>query len=107
MSTIAYTMDQSGGGLLVVWSSLGTGDSGSKLAMAGHSDKTVSVIGTATTFALLGSNDITGTNTFTLTDIFTGDPITATGMYVIKENPLLIWPLVTTGSGVTVKIVAP
>jgi hypothetical protein len=74
-----------------------TGDVGEALGLAGYNDKTVTIVGTATTFALQGSNDLS--NWFTLHNIDNADTaITAAGIFLIKENPLWIRPLLTTGS---------
>jgi len=109
MAVVPYSLAQVGGALSITWPAITTpatpplasGDSGAPVAAGGESDKTVTITGTATTFALQGSNDLV--NWFTLHNLDNADtPITAAGMFLIKENPLYIRPLLTTGSGVTV-----
>lgn len=96
MST-AMQLDAANGALIVTWGALVTGDTGITLGLAGENDKTVTISGTATSFALQGSND--GTNWFTLSDIGpAATAITAVGIFVIKENPKFIRPLLTTGA---------
>ena len=105
MAVIPFVLSTEGGATVVTWANMVTGDSGAPVAIAGHSDKTVHVIGTATAFALQGSNDPAFASPATLTDIdAAATPITAAGIFTIKENPLLIAPLLTTGS-VTVILV--
>lgn len=102
MATRALTITIRSGGILATWDACSTGDTGSVLGADGYNDKTATVTGTATTFALEGSND--NTNWFTLHDIDMTTEITATGIYTIKENPVWIRPNVTTGTSVVVKI---
>lgn len=104
MATKGVTISNVGGTILATWGACSTGDSGAPLGIAGHNDKTATVTGTATTFALEGSNN--GTDWFTLHDIDMTTEITATGIYVIKENPAFIRPNVTTGTSVIVQIEA-
>lgn len=106
MAVIVPTAAALGNGrLAVTWAGMVTGDSGAWANLKGYRDKTVTVEGTATTFALQGTNDPDGGNPRTLEDVDFTTAITAVGVYVLKENPLLIRPLLTTGS-VTVEIVA-
>ena len=105
MAVIVPTVEALGNGRLsVVWAGMVTGDTGAWANLKGYRDKTVTVEGTATTFALQGTNDADGGNPRTLEDVDASTAITAVGVFVIKENPLLIRPSLTTGS-VTVKIV--
>lgn len=96
MATKALTLSIGGGSLRATWATLSTGDVGAVLGADGYNDKTVTIVGTATTFALQGSND--NSNWFTLHDIDMTTEITATGIYTIKENPVWIRPNLTTGS---------
>jgi hypothetical protein len=105
MAVIPWVYTTEGGAGIYTWGPIATGDTCQPLAIPGHSDKTITIEGTVTTFALQGSNDPTGANPRTLHDIDMTTPITAAGIYTIKENPLVIIPLLTTGSGVTVAIV--
>ena len=91
----------------VTWAGLQSGDSGAWMALPRYRDKTVTVEGTSvTTFALQGSNYPGGDAPRTLNDVDNTTAIDAAGMYVVKENPLLIRPLLTTGQDVTVIVVA-
>ena len=106
MAVIVPTVEALGNGrLAVTWAGLVAGDSGAWANLKGYRDKTVTVEGTATSFALQGTNDADGGNPRTLEDVDASTAITAVGVYVIKENPLLLRPLLTTGS-VTVRLVA-
>jgi hypothetical protein len=91
-----------GEGVLAVWA-LGAGDTGEWVQLAHKTDKTVHVSGTATTFALQGSNDRVAISTLTDVDNTTAidqsGPL-ATKMLVIKQNPVYIRPSLTTGSAV-------
>ena len=98
MSVIAPTVDSLGNGFVRYrWAGLVTGDSGAWLA-AKLRDMTLTVEGTATTFAFQGTNDADGSNPRTLEDVDSTTAITAAGVYVIKEGPLLMRPLLTTGA---------
>lgn len=99
MAVIAPELE-SPGARQVTWTPIAGGDTCTPIGLSGYNDKTVTITGTVTTFALQGSNDLT--NWFTLNDIDMTTPIDAAGMFTIKENPLWIRPLLTTGSGVTV-----
>jgi hypothetical protein len=101
---LTVSTNGAGGGVLATWEELSDGDVGEALGLAGHNDKTVTIVGTATSFALEGSND--GVNWFTLHDIDMTTTITTAGIFTIKENPVYIRPNLTTGT-VVVSIVAP
>lgn len=105
MAVIPWVYTTEGGAGIYTWANINTGDTCQPLAIPGHSDKTVTIEGTVTTFALQGSNAPGGGNPRTLHDIDMTTLITTAGIFTIKENPLLIIPLLTTGTGVTVAIV--
>lgn len=91
--------------LLVTWAGIEGGDSCLPVALSNFTDKTLTVEGTVTTFAMQGSNLQSFANPRTLNDVaLSPSAITAAGVYTIKEVPLLMAPLLTTGSGVTVKM---
>jgi hypothetical protein len=90
----------------VTWTGVAGGDTCLPVALSNFPDKTVTIEGTVTTFALQGSNLQDFSNPRTLNDVnLSPSAITAAGVYTIKENPLLIAPLLTTGAGVTVSMV--
>jgi len=107
VAAVNYVITTEGGATVITWGPIAGGDTCTPLALAGHSDKTVTIEGTVTAFALQGSNDPAFANPRTLNDINMTTAITTAGIFVIKEVPLLIRPLLTTGSGVTVIIVTP
>jgi len=91
--------------LLVTWAGIEGGDTCLPVALSNFTDKTVTIEGTVTTFAMQGSNAQDFSNPRTLNDVTLASPaITAAGIYTIKEVPLLMAPLLTTGSGVSVKM---
>lgn len=104
MAVVRLLLDpgRSSGSILAKWvTAITTGNTGEPLGLSTRSDKTVTITGTATSFALQGSNN--GTDWFTLHDIDMSTAITSTGIFTIKENPVFIRPNTTTGS-VTVEI---
>lgn len=94
---------------LIRWPSLNSGDDGAWVNVASALDLTATVEveagGSLTTFALQGTNSLEGANPRTLEDT-DGTAITALGVYRVKEKPLMIRPLVTTGVTVTVRVLA-
>lgn len=106
MATITPVIDAVGTRLLhVSWGPMEDGDIGEWAAIANLSDKTVHIEGTITAFALEGTNAPDGTLVRTVTDV-ASVPVTAVGLYAVRESPLLIRPNLTTGAGVTVRIIA-
>jgi len=115
MATVNYQESIFGGSHLIQWSGVNAGDV--CVAWAGgleFMDKTVQINGTTvSTIAMAGTNDSRALNTLgggydsavTLTDATTGTAISVSGttnspgFFVIKENPLAIFPIVT-GSAV-------
>lgn len=107
MAEIVPTIEAIATGVLrVTWGPMEGGDAGSWVALSKFSDKTVTVEGTATTFAFQGSNDSLGANPRTLLDVDGTTLISVAGHFAVKSNPLLIRPSLTTGTGVTVSLVA-
>lgn len=88
----------------IIWDPIAGGDVCEVVALAGFPDKTVTVEGTITTFALEGTNDPASANFRTLTDVDGITAITAAGIFTLKGNPLYVRPNLTTGSA-TVRIV--
>lgn len=82
-------------GHLVVWASLGNGDSGSPISMIGSPKRTIQAVGTfagGATVVVQGSND--GTNWATLTNEHgTACSFAASGISSVTELPLYIRPL--------------
>jgi len=105
MAVIVPTLDSIGPGVMRCrWAGLVTGDSGAWANLSRWRDKTVTVEGTATTFALQGTNDADGGNPRTVEDVDASTAITTAGIFNIKEGPGLMRPLLTTGA-VTVTVV--
>lgn len=89
--------------VLVTWTGLLNGDTGSAVGLANFADKTMQVTGTfgsGGSVTMQGSND--GTNWFTLVDP-QGNALTKTSAAgeLILENPVYIRPNVTAGDGTT------
>ena len=119
MATVNYQESTYGGSHLIQWSGVNAGDV--CVAWAGgleFMDKTVQINGSTTsTTAMAGTNDSRALNTtggaydsaVTLTDATTGTAImvnpatNAAGFFVIKENPLAIFPIVS-GAAVSVNV---
>lgn len=102
MATIlAITVDNSDETRTVSWSTMGGTDTGQSAAFGQFPDRTVTVQGTfgGATVTIQGSSD-GGTTWFTLHDNL-GNPLTytANGMALVAENPGLIRPNNSAGSG--------
>lgn len=90
----------------ITWAGLGSGDTGAWVNVAGLRSLTVTIEGTTvTTIALQGSNQAENANPRTLEDE-DGTAITAAGIFKVKETPLSVRPSVTTGTAITVSLVA-
>lgn len=95
------------GQVLVTWTALAEGDSGSPVDISTFADRTVQFTGTfgGTTMTLEGSND--GTNWVGLQyGSTTTDAISCTSadMFNIYENPRYVRPLSTGGTGTAVVV---
>src|SRR3990167_9785713 len=113
MSRIVPTIMRIGDGALKVrWAGVATGDICEPVTLEDRRDKTVGVYGTVTTFVLQCTNDDDPTaNLATLYDVdnttlLNPPALGSDVLHVIKENPQYIVPLLTTGSGVDIIIVA-
>jgi hypothetical protein len=122
MATVNYQESIFGGSHLIQWSGVNTGDV--CVAWAGgleFMDKTVQINGSViTSVTMAGTNDSRALNTIgggydsavTLTDATTGTAISVSagtnspGFFVIKENPLALFPIVTTGTLVNIRVTA-
>lgn len=122
MATVSYQEYPYGGSHLIVWESINGTDV--CVPWAGgleFMDKTVQINGSAvTSMVMAGTNDSRAflappgqyDSAVTLTDATTGTVISVSastnspGLFVIKENCLAIFPIVTTGTRVTVRITA-
>lgn len=124
MATVNYQVTQYGGSQLVQWSGVNTGDV--CVAWCGgldFMDKTVQFNGSAIGVAVMaGTNDsrvfLTPPGQYdsavTLTDATTGTAISVAssgvpnspGFFVIKENPLGLFPVVSTGTNVNIRVTA-
>ena len=84
-----------------VWSNMQAGDTGAPAGRNRLPDKTFQFIGAVTSGSIEGSNNGIDYNQLTTVD---GLPATVSsaGFLVIRENPLYIRPVITTGSDVTV-----
>ena len=120
MATVNYQESIFGGSHLIQWSGVNTGDV--CVAWAGgleFMDKTVQINGSViTSVTMAGTNDSRALNTIgggydsavTLTDATTGTAISVSagtnspGFFVIKENPLAIFPIATTGTSAIFRI---
>lgn len=107
MATRPATITYPGQNVRVAWDTLTEADEGVGVAIADYSDKTVQVVGsfgTGGSVAIEGSND-GGTTWSALHDPQgTVIAITAAGMELIAENPLLIRPNITAGTTVDVDV---
>lgn len=104
MAVLAPSVLSLGNGFVkYTWGPLNGGDSGAWLAPRLR-DMTITVEGTATAFTMQGSNAQDGSNPRTLEDVDSVTAITAAGVYVLKEGPQVIRPLLTTGGPVTVSL---
>ena len=105
-------LDLGDGAKRLKWAGVAGGDICEPVSLVSRRDKTVGVYGTVTTFALQGTNDDDPTaNLATLYDVDGTTLLNATAfasdaLHVLKENPQFIVPLLTTGAGVDVIIVA-
>lgn len=122
MATVNFQETIFGGSHLIQWSGLNTGDV--CVAWCGgleFMDKTVQFNGSAIGNAVLaGTNDSRVflvppgqyDSAVTLTDATTGTAISVSastngaGFFVVKENPLGIFPVVSTGTNVNVRVTA-
>lgn len=95
----------SNGSLLATWVAGTAGDTGTPVRFLGYPDKTVQVVGNATSVAIQGSMD--GTAWFPLTD-GGGETIALAGatndMAIVKENPIFIRPVITGGTSTVVYV---
>lgn len=108
MAEVSGTFVLSDDGVAIMtWSAMAGGDTGKPARMGRYSDKTVQVIGDATTVAIEGSND--GSTWTDLTDQ-SGTALALVGasadLETILQNPLYIRPNVTGGASSTVIVVA-
>jgi hypothetical protein len=104
MAVIAPTVLSLGNGFVRYrWGPMAGGDSGAWVA-ARLRDMTISVEGTATSFAFQGSNSQDGSNPRTLQDVDGVTAMSAAGLFVLKEGALVMRPLLTSGN-VTVDLV--
>lgn len=122
MATVNYQESIFGGSHLIQWTGVNTGDV--CVAWCGgleFMDKTVQINGSAVTSVVMaGTNDSRVflvppgqyDSAVTLTDATTGTAISVSsstnsaGLFVIKENPLGIFPVVTTGTLVNFRVTA-
>lgn len=90
----------------ITWTPLAGGDDGAGVVTAHFSDRTVQATGDGTSITIEGSND--GTNWFELNDT-AGVPIdmdaTTDAVVLVRENPLMVRPVVTGGSSTTVILI--
>ena len=91
------------GAVKIEWSGLGTGDDGDWVNTARFRKITAHVSGTATTFALQGSNEAAGANPQTVKDA-NNTAITGAGLHEVQQVPGSLRPLLTTGTAVTVTL---
>jgi hypothetical protein len=106
MAVRDVTLVEGGYGVQIAsWADLDAGDSGKPVALAGWPDKTIQVIG-GTTVDLQGSND--GGTTWVAISEPDGTALTGVGpgMYVIRDNPLLLRPNNVAGSNMSVRLSA-
>jgi hypothetical protein len=101
--TVTYNPNGQGNGVLITWTGLLNGDTGSPVEGVDYSDRTVQISGTFGTggsVTVEGSND--GSNYLALTDP-QGNAITKTAaaLEVIEEGPRYGRPNVTAGDGST------
>ena len=110
MAVIAPTIKALGGGaVLVEWIGAAGGDTCDWISLTEYRDKTVQMGGTLTAVALQGTNNPDKSAPVSLSDVdnttvLTQGAFAAGAMKVLKENPLYIRPLVTTGTAVVVRL---
>jgi len=88
-------------GELVIWRGLSESEPGAPIALSQYPVKTVTIRGGEA--RLMGAN-VDGDD-FPITDDH-GLPIKGPGMYRVILNPLKVWPVVTSGTDVTVTVLA-
>lgn len=90
----------------VKWAAMGNADTGSSVAFGQYPDRTIGIVGTfgGATVTIQGSMD-GGTTWATLHD-FQGNSatFTAAALFLIAENPTLIRPITSGGSGTAVDV---
>jgi hypothetical protein len=117
MATVSPQEFLFGGNRLVVWAQVNGGDTCTPWNGLEWPDKTVTITGSViTAVSIAGTNDsraftATYDSAATLTDATTGTAISVGSgvnpqgtVFVIKENPLAILPIVTTGTRVDIRI---
>lgn len=108
MATITADIKPKAGGIKrIVWETMGDADTGSSVEAPDYPDKTVTVTGTfaSATVVIQGSND--GSTWATLND-FGGTALSytsASGVILIRENPLFIRASTSGGSGTDVDVI--
>lgn len=104
MAVISYTEEEiTSGVILVKWTGLANGDTGSPYRAPNYNDKSVQVnntFGTGGSVTVQGSNDSSNYDSLRATD---GNVLTfsASGLEQVLENPVLMRPNVTAGDGST------
>lgn len=110
MAVIAPTIRPLGGGaVLVEWIGAAGGDTCDWISLTEYRDKTAQMGGTITAVVLQGTNDPAKGSPVTLNDVDNTTALTqaafaAGAMKVVKENPLYMRPVVTTGAAVAVRL---
>lgn len=110
MAILAPTIRAIGGGaVLIEWPALAAGDSGDWISLTEYRDKTVQMTGGPAAAVIQGTNDPAKASPVTLFDVDNTTTLTQAALAggvakVIKENPLYIRPVITTGPAATVRI---
>lgn len=107
MAIITPTIDRdtTPGAVLVTWTGMATGDTGTSVPLAYAADLSCQVSGTfgGATVTWQGSNDNTNWHPMTQRGSTTGMAYTAAALYSAQENPAWVRPVVTGGTSVSIK----